>query len=45
MMTEASEKGVCFVCEECGWHSPDRAEAVAHALHHAGIADFERKED
>ena len=30
MMTEASERGVAFVCEVCGWHTTDRVEAVWH---------------
>lgn len=32
MMTESSERGVAFVCEVCGRHTTDRAEAVWHAM-------------
>ena len=32
MMTEASERGVAFVCEVCGWRTTERSAAVAHAL-------------
>lgn len=32
MMTEASEHGIAFVCEVCGWRTTDRPAAVAHAL-------------
>lgn len=32
MMTEASERGLAFVCEVCGWHTDERPAAVAHAL-------------
>lgn len=32
MMTEASEHGIAFVCEVCGWRTTERPAAVAHAL-------------
>lgn len=32
MMTEASEHGIAFVCEVCGWRTAERPAAVAHAL-------------
>lgn len=39
MMTESSGRGVAFVCEACGWHTTDRAEAVWHAMKaHSGAA-------
>lgn len=39
MMTEASERGIAFVCEVCGWHTTERPAAVAHALKaHGGRA-------
>lgn len=39
MMTEASERGVAFTCEVCGWHTTDRVEAVWHAMRaHSGAA-------
>lgn len=38
-MTESSERGFAFVCEACGWHTTDRAEAVWHAMKaHSGAA-------
>lgn len=39
MLTEASEAGIMFVCERCGWHSTERAAAVAHVMKaHSGRA-------
>lgn len=32
MMTEASDAGITFVCEVCGWHTASRAAAVWHAM-------------
>lgn len=32
MLTEASNAGVVFVCEVCGWRTTERPAAVAHAL-------------
>lgn len=32
MMTEASEHGIAFVCEVCGWRTAERPAVVAHAL-------------
>lgn len=39
MITEASEHGIAFVCEVCGWHTADRTAAVWHAMKaHSGAA-------
>lgn len=42
MMTEASEHGIVFLCEVCGWRTTERPAAVAHALKAHGGATARR---
>lgn len=42
MMTEASERGIAFVCEVCGWRTTERPTAVWHALKAHGGATGRR---